>query len=113
MIAAVTTVILALAFFLDPTQANWLPTCPVHQMTGLYCPGCGSTRALHCLLHGKLALALHFNPLTVTAPLLLGVMAVAPRTTWRPAVGWVVLAIAVLFGILRNIPLEVFQVLRP
>ena len=31
--------------------------------TGLYCPGCGSTRALYALLHGRPGEALAMNPL--------------------------------------------------
>ena len=34
-------------------------------MTGLDCPGCGSLRALHQLLHGNIKSALHFNALLV------------------------------------------------
>src|SRR5690606_2629375 len=29
-----------------------LPSCPFYTLTHWYCPGCGSQRALHALLHG-------------------------------------------------------------
>ena len=41
------------------------PPCPFYYITGLYCPGCGSSRALHQLLHGNLLMALDLNPLMV------------------------------------------------
>ena len=37
--------------------------CLFHLLTGLYCPGCGGTRALRALLAGDLALSLRYHPL--------------------------------------------------
>ncbi|WP_423346907.1 DUF2752 domain-containing protein [Larkinella sp. VNQ87] len=34
-------------------------------LTGLQCPGCGSQRCLHQLMHGHLAQAYGYNPLLV------------------------------------------------
>lgn len=48
--------------------ADYILSCPVYDLTGLYCPGCGGTRSLTALLHGKILLAFHENPIT---PLLL------------------------------------------
>ena len=39
-------------FFVDPAMQSFLPPCLFHAFTGLYCPGCGATRALHRLVHG-------------------------------------------------------------
>src|SRR5579864_5631489 len=49
----------------DPATSGAFPPCPVHYLTGWYCPGCGSLRALHQLLHGNLRAAWAMNPLTV------------------------------------------------
>lgn len=47
--------------------------CLFHTMTGLYCPGCGGTRAVWYLLHGHFLLSLRFHPLVLyTAVILLG-----------------------------------------
>ncbi|WP_367892778.1 DUF2752 domain-containing protein [Flavivirga jejuensis] len=31
----------------DPSEYNIFPKCPVYSLTGIYCPGCGSQRAVH------------------------------------------------------------------
>ena len=43
--------------FFDPATSGMFPPCPVHYLTGWYCPGCGSLRAIHQLLHGNLRAA--------------------------------------------------------
>lgn len=40
---------------------GWMPLCPVHALTGLSCPGCGSQRALASLLEGHIAEAVSHN----------------------------------------------------
>lgn len=41
--------------------------CPFHAITGLRCPGCGSQRALHALLHGDLSTTFKMNALWILA----------------------------------------------
>ena len=48
--------------------ADYIFFCPLYEMTGLYCPGCGGTRSVTALLHGHPLLAFHENP---AVPLLL------------------------------------------
>ena len=64
-------------YVLDPTQSNgWAPRCPMKMLTGLNCPSCGIQRALHCLLHGDIASALHYNYfLILSIPFALAVIA--------------------------------------
>jgi len=66
-------------YFFDPTQWAFLPGCPLHALTGLHCPGCGSTRALHQLAHGHLGAAFGLNPLAVGALPVLGFFALRGR----------------------------------
>ena len=54
----------------DPSASRWFPRCPFLMLTGLKCPGCGTQRAIHALLHGDVLSALHFNALLpVSIPL--------------------------------------------
>ena len=107
----------------DPTQAGSpLPPCPSEWLTGLYCPGCGTTRALHALLHLDLAGALAMNPLLVLSlpfvALLLANQFFALPGAWRTAAGhigdarpWAVVLIT--YAVARNLPWEPFSWLAP
>jgi hypothetical protein len=57
----------------DPNREGGLfPGCPLRELTGLDCPGCGGTRALHALTHGDIGTALDHNVvIAVLLPLLL------------------------------------------
>ena len=41
--------------------SRFLPRCGFHELTGLYCPGCGNTRASYALLHGDVGSAIGQN----------------------------------------------------
>jgi len=41
----------------------WLPSCPIHKITGHECLGCGSSRAMISLLSLQIEEAWHFNKL--------------------------------------------------
>ena len=55
----------------DPSASRFFPRCPFLMLTGLKCPGCGTQRAIHALLHGALLTALRFNALLPTSVVLL------------------------------------------
>ncbi len=108
----------------DPATSGVFPPCPLRYLTGWYCPGCGSLRALHQFLHGNLRAAWALNPLTVVLlPFLAyGTASYAlfeirgrylPRL-FLPAI-WIraLCAIIILFGIVRNIPVRPFDLLAP
>jgi Protein of unknown function (DUF2752) len=48
-----------------PAGSRFYPRCPVFFWLHLYCPGCGGTRALAALLHGRLKEAMHWNAMVV------------------------------------------------
>lgn len=108
---------------LDPNAADSvLPPCPFLALTGWFCPGCGSTRALHALLHGDLVQALAMNPLLVIAMPLLGWMALNASGVNMPGrrllLPWAAnpkLWLVVLLGhaVLRNLPWIPFAWLAP
>ena len=112
-----------LLWFFDPNQAgNPLPPCPSHWLTGLYCPGCGATRALHALLHGDLEKAFSMNPVFVMA-LPVVVLLIFHQLTKMPeklivianffsdARPWAYLLIS--YAVLRNFPWYPFNLLAP
>ncbi len=108
----------------DPATSGIFPPCPVRYLTGWYCPGCGSLRAIHQLLHGHVWAAWAMNPLTfVLLPFLAyGLVSHAlfeirgrglPQP-YLPAV-WIraLCAAILLFGIVRNLPFHPFTLLAP
>ena len=113
-----------LYFFNPATPAGLYPPSPFHALTGLYCPGCGTLRGLHQLLHGHLWAAFGLNPLMVLSlPYLLysyvcyslpaftrrKVKQVFIKPTWI----WWTLRIILSYWILRNIPFAPFSWLAP
>lgn len=70
-IGAVAVVLLAAALYIfytfDPEVQPVFPKCPFLLATGYECPGCGSQRAIHSLLHLKIGTALKYNAFMVLA----------------------------------------------
>jgi hypothetical protein len=108
----------------DPATSGIFPPCPVRYWTGWYCPGCGSLRAIHQLLHGNLRAAWALNPLTmVLLPFLTyGLASFAlfeirgkglPQPFLRAVWIRALCAAIILFGIMRNLPLHPFDLLAP
>lgn len=112
--ATATLAVIGVMHVFDPNQPSLFPTCPWLAMTGTWCPGCGSTRALHALSHGDLGTALERNPLAVAlVTVLLGiylrwvvrVRSGSPRSTAAPAwVLWSFLGLVLAYWLARNIP---------
>lgn len=48
-------------YFHNPVATRWLPQCSFYRLTGLYCSGCGTTRALYAALHGDFYAAFRYN----------------------------------------------------
>jgi hypothetical protein len=105
----------AVLYARDPADGGIYPACPFRAITGLDCPGCGTGRALHRVLHGRIDEAFTLNPL---ATLLLPVLAVAllasvwtaatgralPRVRMPSWTGWAVTALFLAFWVARNLP---------
>ena len=107
-------------FSFEPGKTGFFPPCMFRQLTGLTCPGCGSTRALHQLLHGHFVAAFALNPLFIIAiPFLL--LALARHTVFalqgkQPKPNalpssyiYLIFVIVLSFWIFRNTPLYPFS----
>ena len=88
LIAAFTTggVVAAVMYgLLDPARHALFPKCPFLMLTGgLRCPGCGSQRAVHALLHLEFKEAFLYNPLVIISIpflLLLSIAAITQDTS--------------------------------
>ncbi len=115
-------------YAVDPSQHAVYPQCILYNTTGFYCAGCGATRAVYALLHGRVLDALHDNALFVTAlPWLLYFLGSYLFNAWRgnawPEVfvdtrkaawrGGGLFLLMVGFMVLRNLPGAPFDWLRP
>lgn len=117
MVAVLCIAAIFIVFFLygsiDPATSKWFPKCPFYLLTGFKCPGCGSQRAVHQLLHLHIGAAFRCNALLVAFIPLLAFLLSADLLRYRfpkyylasrkPALGWTVLAVILLWWVLRNV----------
>lgn len=115
LVAAAIATGCAYAAFNDPETKQIFPTCGFYAATGMYCPGCGMTRAVGNLVQGDVLRAFRFNAMLVVAiPILLYLY--IWWTTWafsgrelptlkfsKPII-YLIVAFVVIFSIGRNIP---------
>ncbi|OJU12082.1 MAG: hypothetical protein BGN88_02600 [Clostridiales bacterium 43-6] len=99
--------------------------CPNYRYTHLYCPGCGGGRALYDITHLNLLTALDHNVIfTLFAPVLIYLvikyyirivfhkdpLPFFPLTSFN---SYLIIAVILLFFVLRNIPVFPFTILAP
>ncbi|MEW7281104.1 DUF2752 domain-containing protein [Aquimarina sp. 2201CG1-2-11] len=123
-IGIVFVIILCLYYFYNPTIEGIFPKCPFYSVTGLYCPGCGSQRALHQLLHFNLLETINYNALYVIGlfSILYNLIIKGVNTYFNkgyynylnhPKTPIVIGVIIIIFWILRNISSQPFCYLAP
>jgi len=115
--------LVALYYRYNPEVYDFFPACPFHKYTGLDCPGCGSQRAVHALLHGDVPAALDYNLLLVislpflTIHFFLKVLShllqrdLNWKIWYKPIVPKIVGIVVIGFWIARNIPVLPFSYL--
>jgi hypothetical protein len=112
---ALVAIALSVLRIFNPATAGFYPPCLFRALTGYLCPGCGTLRALHQLLNGHVAAAFRLNPLMMLLLPYVGYSGAStamemvcgralPQFFIRPAFIWILLAVILLFWILRNIP---------
>lgn len=72
MLAGIALALILVYGWFDPARFVLFPKCLFHTLTGWDCPGCGSQRALHALLHGRIGEAFSHNQLLILAVPYLG-----------------------------------------
>ncbi len=103
-----------LLWAVEPRGQIYFPRCALFEATGFQCPGCGGLRATHALLNGNLGAAWKLNALYVCYLPILGWvgLVIAARRFGRRlpnpfAAPWVIgvlFGFAMVFGVLRNLP---------
>ena len=91
-----------------PVTSGFYPQCVFKQATGLDCPGCGTTRALHALVHGRVGEAFRFNPM-LFALMIVGGFATpsvlrgeSPRFLYARWFGWGSFVVLMGWWVARN-----------
>jgi hypothetical protein len=113
-VAALAAAAVGVVAVVDPNEPGHYPTCPFLAVTGQFCPGCGSLRAVHAMARGDLGAAVGLNVLAVLAVVPLLVIwlrwlgrswAGVPRRSVAPAPAlWVLVLVVCVFAVLRNLP---------
>ena len=108
-------------FIFEPGKSGLFLVCPFFALTGFACPGCGTTRGLHHLLHGDVIGAFRFNPLMMLMlPILLYALVGHTNAVMRgrPIQGnqlnakyiWLLFFVVLSFWIFRNTPFYPFPI---
>ena len=97
----------------NPAGSPLFPKCPFLMLTGWQCPGCGSQRAIHCLLHADIAGAFGYNAFMVLSLPIVAVLLYAecyrkrkPHfyiRIHRPAYILTYLALMIAWTMMRNV----------
>jgi len=116
-------VIFLVYYFVNPSNINLFPKCPLYSSTGIYCPGCGSQRALHDMLNFKFKEMIGHNFLFLFGIIIIiyhfiveGILYFKGKDynlLYKPKTPIIILIIVILYWILRNIPSYPFTLLAP
>ena len=99
-------VVVALLVFLyiwNPSDISYFPKCPFLALTGYQCPGCGTLRGIHALLHFRIVDALRYNLLMVASIPVIILMLIWPRFRFDVISARVILAVTLFWWLIRNI----------
>lgn len=115
--------LLVLGVFLRVTGldiAQVLGQCSFHRFTGLYCPGCGGTRAMRALFSGNMVASFVYHPFVIYIALFGGWFMISQTIEriskgrikiamhFRDVYMWIALAIIIINVFAKNIALLVW-----
>lgn len=90
-------------YYRHPSEIWWIPKCPFYGLTGYKCPGCGTLRGIHHLLHFRFSAAWDMNPLLIVMMPLIAALLVWPGLSRNVVVAVLVTVTISLYWLLRNI----------
>ncbi len=64
-VLAIFLALILIYYFFDPSTSGWFPKCPLKELTGYECAGCGVQRSFHSILHLRFIEAFKYNALFV------------------------------------------------
>lgn len=65
LIVFIIVIIGILIYFKYLSEFIKIPQCTIFTKTGIYCPGCGGTRAVYSLYKGNILKSLYYNPIVL------------------------------------------------
>lgn len=124
ILMVVTSAVGMYVYFFNPLNGLFYPPCWFHELTGLFCAGCGITRASHSFLNGDIQQALDYNLLF---PLLIGIILFwmvkiggifffnkTIKPTYKPKwLYWGLCIIIGIFAVVRNLSHPAFHWMAP
>jgi hypothetical protein len=95
------------------TEVNPYP-CSLYSIVGLYCPGCGGTRAVYYLLHGQFIKSFLYHPVVPYTAVLVGCYIVSHTLNilskgrvkamlFRPIYFYIMIAVIILQWVIKDV----------
>ena len=94
-----------------------MPPCTFNKVTGLYCPGCGGTRATIALFRGQIIRSFRFHPFVLYGSVVGGWFMISQTIQriskdrikigmhFRPVYLWIALALIIINFLIKNMAL--------
>lgn len=107
-------------YLFDPGELIIFPKCIFYSVTGWYCPGCGSQRAIHHLLHLNIKGVVDDNMLIIPGFLIIGYhyshqalnrryKLQLPNILYYKKTPWLIFIILIAYWVIRNINIFPFK----
>lgn len=95
--------------YFDPTHSEIALKCPFWVLTGLECPGCGSQRAIHCFLNGRIWEGIQYNYILLPSLIYVIGLTLFPKggkvylALTSSTACWIVLSVFLVWWVVRNL----------
>ncbi|NQU85072.1 MAG: DUF2752 domain-containing protein [Mariniphaga sp.] len=117
-------IITALFFIINPEEGGVFPECIFYSVTGYYCPGCGSQRAIHSFLHLDILGVINNNLLFLPGGMIIFYGVTLPLVNKKLGTNYrnflyhkraplYIFIVIILFAVFRNLPWFPFTLLVP